>query len=358
MRPLHAAVLFLSASTTSGPEPLKILRTAPADEATPTSVVTVTFDRPVAGSLDRTVDPKAIFTIAPAVKGRLEWRDPVTIRFTPAAPLASSVEYTVTVASTFAAMDGSRLEAPYRFTFRVRGPRLLTGSPVSGTRHPKFVTPTTRFELVYSTPTDLERLAATTHLEFNGSCAGRGSIRLKPLDQRPITSKDSWDYKEAGGYQRDRSADSLRRVVSLTPDAPLPGACTGELVAQSILDREGTSAYVRWDFQTYGPLRLLNAGCPSRPGAPPPLPHRTDRAGVQYARARRERAAARQHQARAVVCSQGYLGGVCDVGPRGSPQTAHGIHGRGGHDHYRYLRAALHRQRRGHFHDDRLRPRR
>src|SRR5207247_9439729 len=123
MRSLHAAVLFLSAYATSGPEPLKVLRTAPADEAAPTSVVSVTFDRPVAGSLDRTVDPKAIFTIAPAVKGRLEWRDPVTIRFTPAAPLASGIEYTVTVASTFAAMHRSPLEAPYPFPVRVRGPR-------------------------------------------------------------------------------------------------------------------------------------------------------------------------------------------------------------------------------------------
>src|SRR5438876_12269876 len=117
MRPLHAAVLFLSASTTSGPEPLKILRTAPADEATPTSVVTVTFDRPVAGSLDRTVDPKAIFTIAPGVEGRLEWRDPVTIRFTPASPLASHIESTVTVASTVAALAGSRHEPSYRLAF-------------------------------------------------------------------------------------------------------------------------------------------------------------------------------------------------------------------------------------------------
>ena len=179
MRPLHAAALFLSAYTTSGPEPLKILRTAPTDEAAPTSVVAVTFDRPVAGSLDRTVDPKAIFTITPAVQGRLEWRDPVTIRLTPAAPLASNIEYTVTVANTFAAMDGSRLEAPYRFTFRVRGPRLLAGSPVSGNRHPKFVTPATRFELVYSAPVDLDRLGATAHLEFNESCAGRRVIRLK-----------------------------------------------------------------------------------------------------------------------------------------------------------------------------------
>src|SRR5712691_7885714 len=267
MRPLHAAVLFLSAYTTSGQEPLKILRTAPTDEAAPTSVVTVTFDRPVAGSLDRTVDPKAIFTIAPAVRGRLEWRDPVTIRFTPAAPLVSNIEYTVTVAGTFAAMDGSRLEAPYRFTFRVRGPHLLTASPVSGNRHPKFVTPATRFELVYSAPADLERLAATTHLEFNEACAGRRLIRLRPLDQRAISSKDSWEYKEAGGYQRDRSTDSLRRVVSLTPEGPLPTACAGELIAQSILDAEGTSAYVRWAFQTYGPLGLVEGGCLSRPGA-------------------------------------------------------------------------------------------
>src|SRR5439155_11869000 len=267
MRSLHAAVLFLSAYATSAQEPLKILRTAPADEAAPTSVVTVTFDRPVAGSLDRTVDPKAIFTIAPGVEGRLEWRDPVTIRFTPAAPLASNIEYTVTVASTFAAMGGSRLEAPYRFTLRVRGPRLPTGSPVSGTRHPRFVTPATRFELVYSAPADLVRLAATAHLEFNESCAGRRVIRLKPVDQRAVSSKDSWEYKEAGGYQRDRTTDSLRRVVSLTPEALLPGACAGELVAQTILDAEGTSAFVRWNFQTYGPLRLLNAGCLAGPGA-------------------------------------------------------------------------------------------
>ena len=87
------------------------------------------------------------------------------------------------------------------------------------------------------------------------------------MDQRAVSSKDSWEYKEAGGYQRDRTTDSLRRVVALTPEALLPGACAGELVAQTILDAEGTSAFVRWDFQTYGPLRLLSAGCLSRPGA-------------------------------------------------------------------------------------------
>src|SRR3989442_16038219 len=106
MRPLHAAVLLFSAFSTSGQEPLKVLRTAPVDDAAPTSVVTVTFDRPVAGSLDRTVDPKAIFTITPALKGRLDWRDPGTIRFTPPPPPPPNSEYTVTLANTFPPMGG------------------------------------------------------------------------------------------------------------------------------------------------------------------------------------------------------------------------------------------------------------
>src|SRR6478736_5684487 len=53
---------------------LRVLRVTPSGEAAPTTSVTVTFDRPVAGSLDRTVDPRAVFTIAPAVAGTLDGR--------------------------------------------------------------------------------------------------------------------------------------------------------------------------------------------------------------------------------------------------------------------------------------------
>jgi hypothetical protein len=38
---------------------LRVLRVTPADDASPSSSVTVTFDRPVAGSLDRSVDPRS-----------------------------------------------------------------------------------------------------------------------------------------------------------------------------------------------------------------------------------------------------------------------------------------------------------
>ena len=50
-------------------DPLSILRVTPQDDAAPTSTITVTFDRPVAGSLDRSIDPTSIFRITPAVAG-------------------------------------------------------------------------------------------------------------------------------------------------------------------------------------------------------------------------------------------------------------------------------------------------
>ena len=128
--------LAAAAILADGPPALRVLRVNPAGDAAPTSPITVTFDRPVAGSLDRTVDPRGILTIEPRVAGAAEWRDPVTLRFRPAAPLASGVSYTVTVGTGFSAMDGARLARPYRFTIQVRGPRCTNACapcPVSAT---------------------------------------------------------------------------------------------------------------------------------------------------------------------------------------------------------------------------------
>src|SRR3954471_6536978 len=133
---------------------LRVLRTVPAGEAPPTTSVTVTFDRPVAGSLDRSVDPTRIFTIDPAAAGTVDWRDPVTLRFRPAAPLRSAQSYTVTVADRFAAMDGSRLARPYRFSFRVRGPRVLAGWPVGPNGGSRYLPPDARLDLVVDAPVD------------------------------------------------------------------------------------------------------------------------------------------------------------------------------------------------------------
>ena len=83
------AALALGGLTASQQPALRVLRVNPSPRTPgePTSVVTVTFARPVAGQLDGTVDPQSIFSITPAVDGKVEWRDPITLRFTPSAAL-------------------------------------------------------------------------------------------------------------------------------------------------------------------------------------------------------------------------------------------------------------------------------
>ena len=243
------------------PSPLRVIRSTPAGSAVPTAEITVTFDRPVAGSLDRSVDAATIFRIEPAVRGRLEWRDPVTIRLRPNDALTAGTRYTVTVANTFRAMDGSALAEPYRFTFRAQGPLLLAGTPVSAEEHAWHVTPNQRFELVYSRPVDLAKLSTAAYVELSAACGGQRIIRLRATDQRRIRDDDRWNVREAGGWQRDRSLDSLRRVVLLAPEAALPRGCRGELVAPNEVEDEMLRTAARWSFDTYGDLRIVSLGC-------------------------------------------------------------------------------------------------
>src|SRR5512135_3135220 len=111
LRRVLAATIGATALSTAAA--LKVLRVSRHNVGEATEDVTVSFDRPVAGGLDSTVDPRTIFQITPRVLGKLEWRDPVTIRFHPSAPLPAGVSFTVRIANTFQAMDGSRLAAPY-----------------------------------------------------------------------------------------------------------------------------------------------------------------------------------------------------------------------------------------------------
>ena len=240
---------------------LHVLRAAPMGQAAPTAPITVTFDRPVAGSLDRTVDPDRVLRLEPALPGTADWRDPVTLRFRPARPLAPGTRVRVTVLPDFTAMDGSRLAEPYRFDFTVRGPKVLAGIPVSEHAHPRFLTPRATFDLVLDAPAETAALERAVHVQPGAACAGgREPIRLTLVEQRTLREDDPWQVKEAGGWDRDRAADSLRRLVRLRPVRSLPLGCGLELVFPTRLDAEGGEP-VRWGFETYGAFRLASANC-------------------------------------------------------------------------------------------------
>jgi len=255
-----AAGLALAAADSA---PLRVLRTAPADGAAPTSAITVTFDRPVAGSLDRTIDPATILRVAPAVSGAFDWRDPVTLRFRPAGPLTPNTAYTVSVSDGFQAMDGSRLAGPFSFSFRVRGPRVLAGWPVGPSNRPRFLTADARFDLVLDVAPAAAELEQVVYLAFGRTCSAPGVIRLKVDGIRALADSDRWEFREAGGWERDRTADALRRVVTLVPEERLPAGCAGDLVLPRSLDDRGRGQLQLWPLATHGDFRLLRGSCAS-----------------------------------------------------------------------------------------------
>jgi hypothetical protein len=212
-----ALIATLGAAAVSTDGTLKVLRHSPQNTGEATEDITVTFDRPVAGGLDSTVNPRTIFRIAPRVLGKLEWRDPVTIRFHPRTLLPAGVTFTVTIANAFHAMDGSRLAAPYTFSFRVKGPRVLDAIPVNQWSNPRYLTPDTRFFLLVSAPADLSLLATLVSVDA-GQCVADKRISLRPVRQRRIgLSDERWQYY--GDWTPDTTRD-LRRVIELVPAEP------------------------------------------------------------------------------------------------------------------------------------------
>src|SRR5262245_19892422 len=227
--------------------PLGVLRVYPRDGADPRAQVTITFDRPVAGDLDSTVVAARIFRMEPAVAGRVEWRDPVTLRFVPAKPLASGTTYRVTIANDFAAMDGSRLDRPYTFAFRVQPPEVTWGDPIRppdrfanqsvDTIRNITARPTLRLQLS-APPADPQLVAALTFIAVFSRCGGAriGLDLVRVIAPRGDTLRN------------------LTRTVELTPQAPLPLNCAASLMVPRHMDRAAQPS--PWPFRTYGPLTV------------------------------------------------------------------------------------------------------
>jgi uncharacterized protein YfaS (alpha-2-macroglobulin family) len=253
-------------------QPLRVMRATPRGPVEWVDEIRITFDRPVAAGLGATLDPRLIVSIEPPVEGVLEWRDPVTIRFAPATPLTPATEYRISVANTFEAMDGTRLAEPFVFSFRVSGPRVLTGLPVGEHNQPaseiaRYIRPEEEFELLLTAPPPdalLEFLAARAHLTFDRSCGGPARIDLQPTDLRPIDREDDpWYFTRHAQYGPYSQHAERLRIVELTPLAPLPNDCRGTLVVPSALDPSAAELY-NWQFKTYGPFALATAHCGGR----------------------------------------------------------------------------------------------
>lgn len=256
--------------------PLRVMRAAPATPAEPDAEITIMFDRPVAGGLDATVRAGEIFRIEPAVAGRVEWRDPVTLRFVPTEPLEPGRAYVVRIAASFTAMDGSRLEREYRHEFRVAPPRVLGRGPVGPAREDaRYLPPDPTFQILVSAPIEPDLLAAYGRIFLDRRCGGE-TVALRAVGIRPVADNDPsvllyTGYR--GHWPRDPERD-LRRVVSVKPAEPLPLDCVARLTLPRDLDDAGAAAVhgaggdrnavVSWELRTYGAPGLADVRCAHR----------------------------------------------------------------------------------------------
>jgi len=255
-----AAVLLYSPFTPlPAQDPIRVVRHAPVDTARSGDVITISFDRPVVGSLDRTPDPARILRVEPPLAAQMQWRDPATLRIIPNRPLAPGSRYRFTLSNTFTAIDGGRLEAPYEFTLIARGPRLLVSVPTLYPQSASWLTPNGTLQLVYSAPVDSAAFERSARIEITeGKGCERRSVPYVIRVQREIANTDDGNLQYAG-WDRDTSGNGFRRLLELKPASRLPEDCAGTIVLPSLdpTDR----AEIRYPIATARRFALLDFDC-------------------------------------------------------------------------------------------------
>lgn len=230
-----ALPLFTPLASLWGQDPIRVVRHAPVDTARSGDVITISFDRPVVGSLDRTPDPRRIVRVEPSMPARIEWRDPTTLRIIPDRPLTPGDRYRFTLSNDFTAIDGGRLDAPYEFTLLTRGPRMLVSVPTLYPQYPNTLTPNGTLQLVYSAPIDSAVFERSARIEITeGTGCQRRSIPYAIRTQRQIATTDDYNLQYAGGWGSDTTANGFRRLLELRPTSRLPADCAGSIVLPSL----------------------------------------------------------------------------------------------------------------------------
>jgi uncharacterized protein YfaS (alpha-2-macroglobulin family) len=247
---LSAALLVSGLVFSSSGEPLRVLRVTPTAEAAASDTIVITFDRPVAGSLDNAVDPKSIVQIEPAIPGAvIDWRDPVSLRIVPKPALRRGARYAVTVNTRFRAMDGSSLAAPFRTEFRVRGVRLVMGDPVSEADTARNLDVSPTFTLHYDFPVRAADIAALSRIEPTSRCTAANGVP-KPT---------SIALNVVG------NATTVSRQVTLKAAGTLPRDCLATLSTPRELE-EGSvppraHTMIDYKFRVHGVFKLQSAEC-------------------------------------------------------------------------------------------------
>ena len=265
-----AVLAFVSLAVTSSAPELHVLRTS-ASDAGPAEPILVTFDRPVVGELEGAGVPDAAtyFHIQPQVPGKAEWRDPVTLRFTPARPLERTTVYHVTVPAGLTGLDGSRMTSDYTFDVRPPGPVARNVWSPDAWGEPtnlSFINPNPRVRVLVDGPVDAGVAARLIKIDFPaGLCIVAHTVGMQVTAQRAPPADE---LKQLGGEEWPSPSDAERaqraasqRVVELTPVGTLPPLCSGWLVVPQRMDETSPGDWRKHALSVRGPLRVETTAC-------------------------------------------------------------------------------------------------
>lgn len=245
-----AVLASMAPAVMSAQDSLRILHVRPALPASPVEPVVIDFDHPVAPRLDASIDPARVLRITPAVGARVYWRDPSTIVADFDSAWAAGARYEVRIDATLRSASGLPLAHRPPIVVHVRMPRLLQVFPSANESDADTVAhPVAVFDGVF----DLRALANSAWFVPQENCRGTDSLALRTVRIRRISATgDSWQVREAGGYERDRRLDSLRRVVEFDVVERLARGCTGEIRLPKVV---GDSARERARFAVRASFR-------------------------------------------------------------------------------------------------------
>ena len=251
-----ALTLLLGAPPLLAQATLGVRQVFPEGELRPSSSITITFSRPLAGTLERLRDPSTIVRIVPALPARVEWRDPGTLRIIPDEPLQPGTRLSLHIDS-LTAPDGTRLNAPWARELRVRQPTIVGSHPFLRPGYPTALDPTGRILLRMNGAIDTAVMARSARLEPTPGteCAARASSLLFRVAVRSPDSTDPWTLNhDYGVVARDSIERRFDRIIELTPLMRPMESCSYDLVLR--LPDEGTLSDIRYRVATSGPFSV------------------------------------------------------------------------------------------------------
>lgn len=251
-----ALTLLLGAPPLLAQATLHVRQVLPDKDLRPSSSITVTFSRPMAGTLERLRDPSTIVRFVPALSARVEWRDPGTLRIIPNEPLPPGTSFSLHIDS-LTAPDGARLESPWTHVLRVRPPAVVGSDP---RLHPNFRTllqPNGRILLRMSGTIDSAVMARGARLEPSPStvCGARAPSLSFHVAVREPRSTDPWTLTYGNGaVSRDSIERRFDRVAELTPLMRPVEGCEYDVVLR--LPDEGAYTDIRYPVAAPGPFAV------------------------------------------------------------------------------------------------------